>query len=140
MVSWDFVTFAAFLMQPDPKAFAVLGKVVLNFHVYDRTDTGKGVAHESNQSPIAQADDGIRFDRVQELTGLIGFKNGGLAALDDVPRPANGTGRTGRNDLAERIGNLSELDKIGERAAAGCMGENYRHSKLGWQQASARRI
>src|SRR5437867_12396102 len=27
-----------------------------------------------------------------------------------------------------RIGNLSELDKIGERTAAGCMGENYRHS------------
>src|SRR5881628_2218389 len=28
-----------------------------------------------------------------------------------------------------RIGNLSELDKIGERAAAGCMGENYRFLK-----------
>ena len=64
VVSRHFVTFAAFLMQPYPKAFAVLGKVVLNFHVYDRTDTGKGVAHESNQSPIAQAYDRVCFDRV----------------------------------------------------------------------------
>ena len=28
----------------------------------------------------------------------------------------------------KKFKNLSELDKIGERAAAGCMGENYRHS------------
>src|SRR5439155_3985197 len=65
-----YLTFSAILMQPYPKSFAVLGKVVLNFHVYDRTDTGKGVAHESNQSPIAQA-----YEFLEMPTGRISSKS-----------------------------------------------------------------
>ena len=65
------VLLAALLMQPDPAA-APLHKVVLDPHRNRGADAGKGVDHQADQRPIAQAGQGIGVDRIEQCPRLVG--------------------------------------------------------------------
>ena len=80
---------AAFLMQPDPAA-APLGVVVLNPHLYDRTDAAKSVDHGGNKGPIAQTNDGRGIDGLEELAPSASTSPRGRSALN-LPLQADPT-------------------------------------------------
>ena len=56
----EFGHLAAFFVEPDPAA-ALLNVVVLDLHGDGRADAGEGVAHESDERAIAEADERARF-------------------------------------------------------------------------------
>ncbi len=62
---------AALLVQPYPAA-ALLDIEVFDLHSGGRSDTGEGVAHQSNQGTIAEPEQGSGVDRGQQLTHLLG--------------------------------------------------------------------
>jgi hypothetical protein len=65
---------AAFLVEADPPALAV-GKIILDPHRDDGTDTGEGVGHDTDQGAIAQPDERRAVDAVdavEENAGLVG--------------------------------------------------------------------
>jgi hypothetical protein len=61
--------FAAFLMEPEPGA-ATLLEIVLNPEGDDRTNGGKGVAHQPEQGTVTEADEFAGIDRFQQLAHL----------------------------------------------------------------------
>ena len=104
VVAGDFVPLAAFFMQPNPPPLAVL-VIVFDVHIDHRRDAREGVAHEPDDRAIAEADDGIRLDRIEERPRLVGFEDRRLAALHDVLRPADGGRRVHRERSARSRGN-----------------------------------
>jgi hypothetical protein len=77
------VAFAALLVEPKPPALAIL-VVIRDAHMDGGTDTREGVAHQGDERPVSQADNGIGFNRIKKCAGLVRFKNGSLALVDDV--------------------------------------------------------
>ena len=79
----------------------ILREHVLDAHGDRRANTRERIDHQSDQGAVAEADDGRRVDRIDELAGLGGIKHRRLAAPHDMARPAHGGGRIGRHDLAD---------------------------------------
>ena len=83
VVSGDFVTIATYFVELNPPALAVL-IVVFGFHVHHRRDSRKGLVHEPDDRVIAETDNRIRFDRVEQCPRLLSFQHGSLAAANDM--------------------------------------------------------
>jgi len=77
------VFLAAFFKQADPQA-AVLPVNVFHSHAERRADTGEGENQQSDQRPVAQADDRLGVDAVEELAGFGRRQYRGLAGPDNV--------------------------------------------------------
>ena len=91
-VAGDFVPLAALLVESRPPALAVL-VIVIDTHVDHGGDPREGVAHETDDRAISEADDGIRFDRIGERSRLIlqveevlriDVRRNGLMSLDKL--------------------------------------------------------
>jgi hypothetical protein len=65
------VELAAFFVQTKPPAFSIL-VVVLDPHVDGSRNARKTVGHDADERAIAEPDDGIEFDGVDERSGLVG--------------------------------------------------------------------
>ena len=63
------VVLAALLVQPEPPALA-LGEVVLDPHPERRADPRKAVDQDADQRPIAQPDQAVGGDALEELARL----------------------------------------------------------------------
>ncbi len=77
------VALAAFFMQPEPPALAVL-VVVLDSHMYGGAHAGTGEIHQPHEGAVLEAHDHIGLNGVEKGPGLVGFKDGGLATLHHV--------------------------------------------------------
>lgn len=86
------VALAALLVKAEPPAFAVL-VVIIDLHTHDGAHAGEGVAHQADNGAIAQADDRIRLDGIEQSPGLVRFERGSLAARHHVLGAADGGGR-----------------------------------------------
>jgi hypothetical protein len=76
-------------MEPHPPALAV--QVVVNdLHMDHGRDARERVAHEGDHRAVAEADDRIRLDRIEERPRLIGGENRRLATPHHELRTANG--------------------------------------------------
>ena len=98
MVDRDGVVLTALFLEPQPPALALL-VVVLNAHADDGRDARKAVDHHSQQSAVAQAAEGRRVDRVEQLPRFGWLEHRRLAGPDDVGRPAHRGGRVGGHHL-----------------------------------------
>ena len=87
---------------------------VLDAHPDRRADAREGIDHQADQRAVAQADDGRRVDRVDELARLGRVEHRRLAAPHDVARPAHGGGRVGRHDLADH----HPIEQVAQRGQA----------------------
>ena len=85
---------AALLMESHPAA-AFLHVEVLNLYAGSRTDSGEGVAHQSDQGAIAEPEQGTGVDPGQQLMHFPGREDGGLALADAVLRSPYRMGRVG---------------------------------------------
>ena len=72
---------AALLMQPHP-APSVLHVKIFNLHPCCGTDTSEGVAHQSDQRPIAQPEQRADINRSQQVMHFVGIEDRGLPFLD----------------------------------------------------------
>ena len=97
MVRGDFVTLAALLVEAKPPALP-LRVEVLDAHVGDGADAAEGVDHDGDERAIAQADEGLRLDRLEEAARLGAAQDRRLAALRGVLGPADGGGRVHAED------------------------------------------
>jgi hypothetical protein len=71
MMARHFVTLAAFLMQPQPRALAVL-EVVLDPQYRRGAHAGEAVNHDTYEGAIAESAEFGHVDGVQQLPGLVG--------------------------------------------------------------------
>ena len=94
------VVLAAFFGEPDPPAFG-LGEVVVDAHGDDGRDAGEGVDHGGDEGAVTEADEVGDVDGVEELAGLGGEEDGGLAAFDLVLGSSDGGGGVCGDDLAD---------------------------------------
>jgi hypothetical protein len=94
MMRRHLVALAAFLVQPDPPAFA-LGIEVFDTHVHHGTDAGEGEDHDADQRPIAQPDHRRGINAIEQGTRLFGRQHWGFAAFDHMRRPAHRMRRVG---------------------------------------------
>ena len=85
-------------MEPQPGAFA-LWVVVLDKHADHGRHSGKAVEHRGDERTIAQADDGVRGNRIEELARFFGGQYRRFALLDDVFWPTHGRRRVEGHDL-----------------------------------------
>jgi hypothetical protein len=88
---------AALLVQPHPAA-ALLHIEVFNLHSGGCTDAGEGVAHQADQSAIAQPEQGSGVDRGQQRVHLLDREHGGLALANAVFRSPYRMGRVAFHD------------------------------------------
>ena len=88
MVGGHVVELAAFLVEAEPPALAVL-VVIFDAHVDRGGDAGEAENHEPYECPVAETQNGVRFDRIEERARLVGREDGRLAALHDVLRAAD---------------------------------------------------
>ncbi len=79
-----------------------------------RADARERIDHQPDQRAVAQADDGRRVDRVDELARLGRVEHRRLAAPHDVARPAHGGGGVGRHDLAVTM----PIEQVAQRGQA----------------------
>jgi hypothetical protein len=86
MVRRYLVPLAAFFVEPYPRALAVF-VIAFDAEVDDRRDPREGAAHEADHRAIAEADDRICLDRIDESPRLVGGKDRRLSARDDMLRP-----------------------------------------------------
>ena len=63
------VDLAAFLMQPEPRPAGGLHQV-LEVHTDGGRDAGEAVDHHRDQGPVAQADQGVSLDGLDQALGL----------------------------------------------------------------------
>jgi hypothetical protein len=66
----DLVVLAAFLHEPKLPALPSL-EVILDPHRNSRRDPREAVDHDSYERPVTEADDGIRFDGIEQLAGFL---------------------------------------------------------------------
>ena len=97
MVRGDFVTLAPLLVEAKPPALPLRVKV-LDPHVGDGADAAEGVDHDGDERPIAQADEGLRLDGLEEAARFGAAQDRGLAALRAVLGPFDGGGRVHAED------------------------------------------
>ena len=95
VVGGHLVELAAFLVEANPPAFAVL-VVVLDLHADDGADAGEAVDHDADERPVAEADHGGGVDAVEKLAGFFRGEDRGFPPLDDVGGAADGGGRVHR--------------------------------------------
>jgi hypothetical protein len=57
-------------MEPEPPALA-LGEVVLDTHLERRADAGKAVNEDTDEGPIAKADQVVRRDALEQLASFL---------------------------------------------------------------------
>ena len=100
MVDRHGVVFAAFFLEPQPPALALL-VVIRDAHADDGRDARKAVDHHGQQRAIAQAGEGRGVDRIQQLPRFGGLQHRRLAGLHDVGRPAHRGGRVGGHHLPD---------------------------------------
>ena len=86
---------AAFLMQPHP-APPVLNVKIRNVHPDRPTDPRERIAHQGDERPVAQPNQGAGVDRHEQVAHLGGIEHGGFAFLDAVLWPAHGMRRVHR--------------------------------------------
>jgi hypothetical protein len=79
MVDWHLVMLAAFLVQPQPPALALL-IIVVNVHAHHGRDAREAVDHNSKQGTIAQADQIQLFDCREPLRRVIVLTSGMLSS------------------------------------------------------------
>ena|ERR1039458_3752642 len=82
----------AFHVQMHPTA-PPLHEVILDAHREHRIDGGEAVNHETDQSAIAETDQPLRVDRVEQRPRFLGREQGRLALLHRVLRPAHRVNR-----------------------------------------------
>ena len=100
MVRRYYDVIAAFLVQPEERAFA-LGVVVGHAHRHGRAHACEAVQHDPDQGAIAQAYQRARVDAVQQAPGLDRRQHRCLAGFNDVFGAAHRTGRVEGHDLAD---------------------------------------
>src|SRR6266851_5425516 len=71
MMARHFVTLAAFLMEPQPRALTVL-EVVLDSQRRSGAHAGETVNHDADERAIAEPAEFGHVDGVQQLPGLLG--------------------------------------------------------------------
>ena len=79
------VPFAAFLVEPHPRAPALL-KIILHPECDDRADAGESIAHQPEEGAVAQANEYADINRVQQLAHLVAGEHRRLAARDSLIR------------------------------------------------------
>ena len=94
-------------MKPPPFALRI---VVFDAHADDGTDTGEAVHHHPDQRAIAEPDDVVDVDQVNEGARLLDAQHRCAAAFDDVLRSAE---RLAGSPLALTIA-LGDLEDGGE--------------------------
>ena len=99
MMGWNLMALAAFLVQADPPALALL-VVVVNAHLHRGTDASEAVNHQTDDGPIAEPDDRGHVDGVQERPRFVCRQDGRLADSDDMLGAADRACGTHRHDLA----------------------------------------
>ena len=99
VVGWHFVKLSTLFVKSYPGPLSEL-VIVLDRHIDDGADAGKGEDHGADECSIAKPDKSGAVDTVEELPRFIGRKHWRLAAFDNVFRSANRSGGIGRNDLS----------------------------------------
>ena len=100
MVAGHLVLLAALLMQAHPPAPS-LDEVILHLHLKDRVNAREGVDHDPDQRPVAQADQGVVGNGVEQRARLAARPSTGvLPFLTNVFWAAHGVRRVGVDDLA----------------------------------------
>jgi len=79
---------AAFLVEPHPAA-TLLHVEVLDSHPGGCPDAGEGVAHEPDEGPVPQPEQGSGVDRGQEVVHLLDREHRGFALADAVLRASH---------------------------------------------------
>jgi hypothetical protein len=116
MVDWHLVMLAAFLVQPQPPALALL-IIVVNVHAHHGRDAREAVDHNSKQGTIAQADQIRLFDcravaardrlnernAIEQQPGFIRRENRRLAFLNGIARTMHGRSRVVRIGAITRL-------------------------------------
>ena len=100
MTLYCFYTLAAFLVQSEERSLA-LGVVVGHPHRRGRAHACEAVYHKAYQGAVAQTDQRICVDPVQQAAGLTGRQHRRLAGFHEVFRAAHRTGRVKRYGLAD---------------------------------------
>jgi hypothetical protein len=75
MVAGHFMLLATLLVQANPSA-TTLHVDIFDFHLQGRTNTGKGVDHETDERTITQAHGCSDVNRVNKGSGLLGGEDG----------------------------------------------------------------
>ena len=94
-----FVALTAFFMQAKPPTLPML-KVISDFHGDRRTDPGEAVDHRPDQGPVAQPNQTISFNCIEQLACFLRREHRGLAPFDHVLRAAHRGCRVDVQDAA----------------------------------------
>jgi hypothetical protein len=100
-MTWQFGHVATFCRAAHPAARRLWDVVILDLHGDGRADAREGVAHQCDQSPVAQTEQHIRLNRIEHLAHFLGREHGGLSLFDIVLGAARGTSRVERDDLTD---------------------------------------
>jgi len=77
-----------------------LGEVVLDLHAEYRVDAGEAIDHDADQRAVAQPDQRIGRDGVEQGARLVGGEHRRLALRHHIARAAHGVSRVGVEDVA----------------------------------------
>jgi hypothetical protein len=100
VMAWQLRHLTAFFVEAHP-AEALLNVIILDLHGNGRANAREGVAHKYNQCAIAQAEQRVGLDGIEQLAHLFGGEDGGFALLDAVLRAAHGVSVIGCDDLCK---------------------------------------
>ena len=100
LVDRDFQPLAAFLMQPQPPALAIL-EVVRTPEPHDGADPPEAVDHHADERAIAQAFGRARLDRLDQRARPFALEHRRLARARDVLRALDGGSRVDGHHLAD---------------------------------------
>ena len=96
-----FCALSRFPFEPHPET-TLMQEDVLDAHGRRRADARERIDHQRNQRPVTQAGERGHADAVQQRPRLVEAQDRRLAALDDMLRPAHGSGGIERQHAAGR--------------------------------------
>lgn len=99
MVAGHPMLLAAFLMQPEPEPVPLIEEIV-DIHGKRRADPREAIDHHADQRPVAQSDQRLSRDAVDQRARLLRRQHRRLAFLDHMLRAAHRHRRVDPHDMA----------------------------------------